>query len=83
MREEVTESDISDIISKWTGIPVSKLAASERDKLLHLADELHQRVIGQDEAVVAVADAIQRYAALHDNGFLSIIQPTVPCSGLW
>ncbi len=60
LREEVTEADISDIISKWTGIPVSKLAASERDKLLHLADELHQRVIGQDEAVVAVADAIQR-----------------------
>ncbi|KAK9839901.1 hypothetical protein WJX74_000141 [Apatococcus lobatus] len=63
LREEVTESDISDIISKWTGIPVQKLAASERDKLLHLADELHQRVIGQDEAVVAVADAIQRSRA--------------------
>ncbi|KAK9861322.1 hypothetical protein WJX84_009348 [Apatococcus fuscideae] len=63
LREEVTESDISDIISKWTGIPVSKLAASERDKLLHLEDELHQRVIGQDEAVVAVADAIQRSRA--------------------
>ena len=64
LREEVTESDISDIISKWTGIPVSKLAASEREKLLNLADELHQRVIGQDEAVVAVADAIQRQDSL-------------------
>lgn len=71
LREEVTESDISDIISNWTGIPVQKLAASERDKLLHLADELHQRVIGQDEAVVAVADAIQRYALL--SHFLSIM----------
>ena len=60
LREEVTEADIADIISKWTGIPVSKLVASERQKLLHLADELHTRVIGQDEAVEAVADAVQR-----------------------
>ena len=62
LREEVTEADISDIISKWTGIPVSKLVASEREKLLHLDTELHRRVIGQDEAVQAVADAIQRCA---------------------
>ena len=62
LREEVTEADISDIISKWTGIPVSKLVASEREKLLHLDAELHRRVIGQDEAVQAVADAIQRCA---------------------
>ena len=62
LREEVTESDIADIISKWTGIPVTKLVASERSKLLGLADELHKRVIGQDEAVEAVADAIQRWA---------------------
>ena len=61
LREEVTESDIADIISKWTGIPVTKLVASERSKLLRLADELHRRVIGQDEAVEAVADAIQRW----------------------
>ena len=61
LREEVTESDIADIISKWTGIPVTKLVASERSKLLGLADELHKRVIGQDEAVEAVADAIQRW----------------------
>ena len=62
LREEVTEDDIADIISRWTGIPVSKLVASEREKLLHLGDELHRRVIGQDEAVEVVADAIQRYA---------------------
>lgn len=61
LREEVTETDIADIISKWTGIPVTKLVASERSKLLGLSDELHKRVIGQDEAVEAVADAIQRY----------------------
>jgi hypothetical protein len=60
LREEVTEVDIADIVSKWTGIPVSKLVASEREKLLHLNDVLHQRVVGQDEAVEAVADAIQR-----------------------
>ena len=63
LREEVTESDIAEIISKWTGIPVSKLVQSEMDKLLHLEDELHQRVIGQEEAVTAVADAIQRSRA--------------------
>ncbi|KAK9844153.1 hypothetical protein WJX81_006180 [Elliptochloris bilobata] len=63
LREEVTESDIADIISKWTGIPVSKLVASEREKLLHLDAELHRRVVGQDEAVQAVADAIQRSRA--------------------
>jgi ATP-dependent Clp protease ATP-binding subunit ClpB len=60
---EVTENDIGEIVGKWTGIPVSRLMASERDKLLHLADELHRRVIGQDEAVDAVADAIQRSRA--------------------
>ncbi|KAK9904142.1 hypothetical protein WJX75_005374 [Coccomyxa subellipsoidea] len=63
LREEVTETDIADIISQWTGIPVTKLVASERDKLLHLDEELHRRVIGQDEAVNAVADAIQRSRA--------------------
>ncbi len=63
LREEVTEEDIAEIISKWTGIPVSKLVASEMEKLLHLEDELHQRVIGQEEAVTAVADAIQRARA--------------------
>ena len=74
LREEVTETDIADIISQWTGIPVTKLVASERDKLLHLDEELHRRVIGQDEAVNAVADAIQRCAplAFHKS---SLLQP--------
>jgi len=63
LREEVTESDIAEIISKWTGIPISKLVESEKEKLLHLEEELHQRVIGQDDAVTAVADAIQRSRA--------------------
>ncbi len=63
LREEVTEADIAEIISKWTGIPISKLVESEKEKLLHLEEELHQRVIGQDEAVSAVADAIQRSRA--------------------
>jgi ATP-dependent Clp protease ATP-binding subunit ClpB len=63
LREEVTEADIAEVISKWTGIPISKLVESEKEKLLHLEDELHHRVIGQDEAVTAVADAIQRSRA--------------------
>ncbi|QZZ19466.1 ATP-dependent chaperone ClpB [Leptothermofonsia sichuanensis E412] len=63
LREEVTEQDIAEIISKWTGIPISKLVESEMQKLLHLEEELHRRVIGQDEAVTAVADAIQRSRA--------------------
>lgn len=63
LREEVTEADIAEIISKWTGIPISKLVESEMQKLLYLEDELHRRVIGQEEAVTAVADAIQRSRA--------------------
>lgn len=63
LREEVTEADIAEVISKWTGIPISKLVESEKEKLLHLEDELHNRVIGQEEAVTAVADAIQRSRA--------------------
>ena len=63
LREEVTEADIAEIISKWTGIPISKLVESEKEKLLHLEDELHEKVIGQDEAVSAVADSIQRSRA--------------------
>ncbi|MGF1523613.1 MAG: ATP-dependent chaperone ClpB [Leptolyngbyaceae cyanobacterium] len=63
LREEVADEDIAEIISKWTGIPVSKLVASEMEKLLYLEAELHQRVIGQEEAVTAVADAIQRSRA--------------------
>ncbi len=63
LREEVTEADIAEIISKWTGIPLSKLVESEKEKLLHLEEELHQRVVGQEEAVTAVADSIQRSRA--------------------
>jgi ATP-dependent Clp protease ATP-binding subunit ClpB len=63
LREEVKESDIAEIISKWTGIPISKLVESEMQKLLQLEEELHKRVIGQNEAVTAVADAIQRSRA--------------------
>lgn len=63
LREEVEESDIAEIISKWTGIPISKLVESEKAKLLNLEDELHERVIGQNEAVIAVSDAIQRSRA--------------------
>jgi ATP-dependent Clp protease ATP-binding subunit ClpB len=63
LQKEVTEADIAEIISKWTGIPISKLVESEMQKLLHLEDELHERVIGQQEAVTAVADAIQRSRA--------------------
>ena len=63
LREEVTGSDIAEIVSKWTGIPVSKLQQTEREKLLHLEEELHKRVVGQDPAVRAVAEAIQRSRA--------------------
>ncbi|MEL4897649.1 ATP-dependent chaperone ClpB [Crocosphaera sp. Alani8] len=63
LREEVVESDIAEIISKWTGIPISKLVESEKEKLLQLEEELHERVIGQEEAVTAVSEAIQRSRA--------------------
>ena len=63
IKEEVTAEDIADVVSRWTGIPVSKMLQSERDKLLHLEDELHKRVVGQDEAIRAVADAVRRSRA--------------------
>jgi ATP-dependent Clp protease ATP-binding subunit ClpB len=63
LREEVVEADIAEIISKWTGIPLNKLVESEKEKLLNLEEELHERVIGQEEAVTAVAEAIQRSRA--------------------
>ena len=63
IKEEVTAEDIADVVSRWTGIPVSKMLQSERDKLLHLEDELHKRIIGQDEAIEAVADAVRRSRA--------------------
>ncbi|XVF16709.1 hypothetical protein REPUB_Repub10bG0055700 [Reevesia pubescens] len=63
LREEVTGNDIAEVVSKWTGIPVSKLQQSDREKLLHLEEELHKRVVGQDPAVRSVAEAIQRSRA--------------------
>ncbi len=63
LREEVTEDDIAEIVSKWTGIPISKLKMSEREKLLHLDEELHKHVVGQEPAGKAVAQAIQRSRA--------------------
>ncbi|MFP5464784.1 MAG: ATP-dependent chaperone ClpB [Gammaproteobacteria bacterium] len=63
LRSEVTEQEIAEVIARWTGIPVAKMLESEREKLLHIEDALHQRVVGQDEAVRAVADAIRRSRA--------------------
>ena len=63
IKEEVTSDDIAEVVSRWTGIPVSKMQQSEREKLLHLEDELHKRVIGQDDAITAVADAVRRSRA--------------------
>ena len=63
IKEEVDAEDIADVVSRWTGIPVSKMLQSEKEKLLHLEDELHKRVIGQDEAIEAVADAVRRSRA--------------------
>lgn len=63
IKEEVTADDVADIVSRWTGIPVSRMLASEREKLLHLEEELHHRVVGQDQAIEAVADAVRRSRA--------------------
>ena len=63
IKEEVDSEDIADIVSRWTGIPVKKMLQSEKDKLLHLEDELHKRVVGQDEAIAAVSDAVRRSRA--------------------
>ena len=63
IREEVTADDIAEVVSRWTGIPVTRMMQSEREKLLHLEDELHKRVIGQDEAIKAVSDAVRRSRA--------------------
>ncbi len=63
VREEVTADDIAEVVSRWTGIPVTRMMQSEREKLLRLEDELHQRVVGQDEAINAVADAVRRSRA--------------------
>ena len=63
IKEEVDEEDIAEVVARWTGIPVTKMMQSERDKLLHLEEELHKRVVGQDEAIEAVSDAIRRSRA--------------------
>ena len=63
VREEVTADDIAEVVSRWTGIPVTRMMQSEREKLLHLEEELHKRVIGQDEAIAAVSDAVRRSRA--------------------
>ena len=63
VKEEVTADDIADVVARWTGIPVTRMMQSEREKLLHLEDELHKRVVGQDEAITAVADAVRRSRA--------------------
>ena len=63
IKEEVDEDDIAEVVARWTGIPVAKMMQSERDKLLHLEEELHKRVIGQDQAIEAVSDAIRRSRA--------------------
>jgi ATP-dependent Clp protease ATP-binding subunit ClpB len=63
IKEEVDSEDIADVVSRWTGIPVSKMIQSEKDKLLHLENELHKRVVGQDEAITAIADAVRRSRA--------------------
>ena len=81
LRNNVTEEEIAEVVSKWTGIPVSKMLEGERDKLLRMEDELHKRVIGQDEAVVAVANAVRRSrAGLSDpsrpNGSFLFLGPT-------
>ena len=63
IKEEVDAEDIADVVSRWTGIPVNKMMQSEKEKLLHLEEELHRRVVGQDEAIVAISDAVRRSRA--------------------
>jgi len=63
VKEEVTSEDIADVVSRWTGVPVTRMLQSEREKLLHLEDELHKRVVGQEEAITAISDAIRRSRA--------------------
>ena len=63
IKEEVDAEDIADVVSRWTGIPVNKMMQREKDKLLHLEEELHKRVVGQNEAITAIADAVRRSRA--------------------
>ena len=72
IKEEVDSDDIADVVSRWTRIPVSKMVQSEKEKLLHLEEELHKRVVGQEEAIAAIADAVRRSrAGLNDPVVLS------------
>ena len=63
IKEEVTPDDIAEVVSRWTGIPVTRMLQSEREKLLHMEEELHRRIVGQDEAIQAVSDAVRRSRA--------------------
>src|SRR5699024_6659482 len=63
IKEEVTRDDIAEVVAKWTGIPLTKMLQTEREKLLHLEEELHKRVVGQEEAIQAVSDAVRRSRA--------------------
>ena len=67
IKEEVDAEDVAEVVSRWTGIPVSRMLASEREKLLHMEEELHRRVVGQDLAIAAVSDAVRRSRPLHTN----------------
>ena len=85
IKEEVDAEDIADVVSRWTGIPVSKMLQSEKDKLLHLEDELHQRVIGQDEAVHLVAQAMKEELPVPAfssalNYFYSLVSAKLPAN---
>ncbi len=74
LKEEVDEEDIAEVVSRWTGVPVSKLIEGEMQKLVHLEDHLHQRVVGQDEAVSSIANAIRRSrAGLSDPNHSSLV----------
>ena len=59
IKEEVDAQDVAEVVSRWTGIPVTRMLASEREKLLHMEDELHKRVIGQEQAIAAISDAVR------------------------
>ena len=78
IKEEVDSEDIADVVSRWTGIPVNKMVQTEKDKLLHLEAELHKRVVGQNEAIAAIADAVRRSRAGLNLSLIHISEPTRP-----
>ena len=63
IKEEVDAQDVAEVVSRWTGIPVTRMLASEREKLLHMEEELHKRVVGQEQAIAAISDAVRRSRA--------------------